>query len=282
MKATVVMRAHNDMPLLKTTLNALVNQSMEIHLVAFDNASQDGSLELLEQTASRVVHVPAGAYVPGKVLNEGMRRSDSDVVVFLNADCEPVDQFCLESLIAPFSDPVVGATFGRQMPRPDCSPLATRDLDDTYGDGVRQAAWRHCFSMACSAVRRCVWNEVPFDEKLKYSEDIAWSWQIRQKGLQIRYVPEARVYHSHNYTNQQWRKRQYGEGRAEAAIFDWSPWQRSFLRYSLLPFVRQLKDDLAYCIRTSQWHGIMASPGYRTAQMLGRRAGFLDGLRGGA
>jgi hypothetical protein len=37
----------------------------------------------------QLIDVPAGSYVPGKVLNHGMRISDSEFVVFLNSDCVP-------------------------------------------------------------------------------------------------------------------------------------------------------------------------------------------------
>jgi GT2 family glycosyltransferase len=275
---TIVMRAHNDMPLLAQTLASLRQQTVLWRLLGFDNASDDGSRELLRSHAYRVLHVPAGEYVPGEVLNRGMQESTSDIVVFLNADCEPVDEKWLENLLKPFRDPEVAAVFGRQMPRPDCLPLAALDIEQTYGEGAHQQKWRHCFSMASSAVRRSAWMRIPFDERLQYSEDIGWSWQIRQAGYKIQYAARSRVYHSHNYTARQWHKRQYGEGKAEACIFEWSNWQRSFLRYSFLPFLRQMTGDIRYSIQTHRWEGLLASPSYRLAQMVGRRKGFLAGL----
>jgi rhamnosyltransferase len=276
---TIVIRSHNDLPLLQRTLSALTGQDAAFELIAFDNASEDGGFELLEQYAKRVFDVPAGSYVPGRVLNRAMLEASSDIVVFLNADCEPFDSKWLSSLLKPFDNPRVGAAFGRQLPRPDCSPLAAKDTEATYGDGSGQEKWRHCFSMANCAIRRSLWQAVSFSETLSYSEDIAWSWEIRKSGFDIRYVPEACVFHSHNYSNKQWRKRQYGEGRAEATIFTWSAWQRSFLRYSLLPTVRQVGRDVLHCLSNRKWSGLLDIPSYRLAQMLGRREGFLVGLR---
>ena len=276
---TIVMRVHNDMPLLAKTLDGLQQQTLPWRLIGFDNDSRDGSRRVLEAHATKIFHVPEGQYVPGQVLNCGMREAGSDIVVFLNADCQPVDEHWLERLLEPFDDPQVAAVFGRQMPRPDCLPLAAHDIEATYGQGTRQDKWRHCFSMASSAVRHSAWERIPFDEGLQYSEDIGWSWQIRQAGYKIQYASESKVFHSHNYTASQWRKRQYGEGKAEARIFEWSGWQRSFVRYSLLPLMRQVTSDVRYSVKKGRWEGVLESLPYRFAQMHGRRKGFLDGLQ---
>ena len=61
MAPCVVMRAHNDMPLIEGTLEALAGQSIPFELVAFDNASTDGTREALARMATRIVDVPAGA-----------------------------------------------------------------------------------------------------------------------------------------------------------------------------------------------------------------------------
>jgi len=272
------MRARNDMPLLSETIAALASQKASFAFLAFDNASRDGSRQLLDRCADRVLDVPEGGYVPGHVLNRAMQVAASDIVVFLNADCAPRDENWLQLLVAPFDNPNVAATFSRQLPRPGCFPLAAHDTEAAYGDGSHQAAWRNCFSMASCAVRRSVWETVPFNEALRYSEDIAWTWAVRKAGYEICYVSASCVYHSHNYTKQQWRQRQFGEGKAEAVIFPWTRWQRSLLRYSIFPMLMQILRDLRYCASTGSLRALLHSPEYRFVQMMGRRQGFLAGF----
>ena len=62
-------------------------------------------------------------------------------------------------------------------------------------------------------------------------------------------------------------------------IFDWHPWERSFLRYSMLPFGRQVLNDWRYCLAQREFGYAFYSPFFRSAQFLGRRAGFIDGLK---
>lgn len=267
------------MPLIADTLAMVRRQDWPCELIVFDNESTDGTLEEVRRYADRVFHVPRGAYVPGRVLNRGMEVSHGEFVAFLNADCTPQHESWLRDLMAGFTDERVAAVFGRQTPRPDCSPLYARDTEGTYGDGARQKYWRHCFSMASSAIRRSVWEGAKFDEQLQYSEDIDWTWRVRQGGYSIRYVPGSVVVHSHNYSLRQYYKRQFGEGRAEAVIFDWSPWQRSLLRYSLLPYARCVAGDWKYCLGRMAFQAALYSPVLRLAQLLGRRTGFQAGLK---
>lgn len=280
MKPFVVMRSHNDMPLISETLRNLHEQSLPFELLCLDNESTDGTVEELKKFTSRIVNIPKGTYIPGRVLNLGMELTSGPHVAFLNSDCTPMHMEWLEKLLAGFGeDPKIAAVFGRQAPRPECKPLFAKDTDDTYGDGSRQKYWRHCFSMASSAISRTVWEESRFDENLQYSEDIDWTWKARKRGYLIKYVPDSVVTHSHNYTLKQVRKRHYGEGRAEAVIFDWSAWESSFVRYSLAPYARQILSDWRYCLKRGLVGSAFASPIVRLSQLVGRRRGFIEGLR---
>jgi len=274
----IVVRAHNDMPLIQETLKAVRRQPLPLRLLVMDNESTDGTAAVAHSLADKVINVRAGTYVPGKVLNQAMQETTSDQVVFLNSDCTPLDNRWLETLLEGFNADAVAAVFGRQLPRPDCLPLFAKDTEDTFGDGKRQASWKHCFSMASSAIGRTVWEKMAFNPALQYSEDIDWTWRAKQAGYQIRYCPESKVYHSHNYTLRQWHRRQYGEGRADAAIFDWEPWQRTWLRYSALPFIRQVTSDWKYAARNCSLQAVLHSPALRFVQMTGRRKGFHDGF----
>ena len=267
------------MPLLAETLDAVKTQTFPYELIALDNESTDGSVDELKKHTENIINIPAGTYIPGKVLNLAMEASHGELVVFLNSDCAPQHETWLENLLKGFNSDKVAAVFGRQIPRPDCDTLMVKDTEATFGDGSRQKFWRHCFSMASSAIRRSVWEQMRFNEDIQYSEDIDWSWRARQKGYEIKYVPDSIVMHSHNYSLRRYYRRQYGEGRAEAEIFGWSDWQRSLLRYSILPFGRSVLSDWKYCLKRGAFGSMIYSPFWRLSQLLGRKKGFNTGWR---
>ena len=70
--------------------------------------------------------------------------------------------------------------------------------------------------MATAAARRADLIEHPFDEAIRYSEDVEWA---HRRPIRIAYAPEAKVEHSHNYTLAELKKRFFGEGAADAVIF---------------------------------------------------------------
>lgn len=275
----VVVRAHNDLPLIEETLRGIRRQNTPCRILVMDNESSDGTTRIAEQLADQMIQVPAGTYVPGRVLNQAMHATRSEWVVFLNSDCTPLNDVWLDELIAGFEQENVAAVFSRQRPRPDCRALFAKDTEDTFGDGSRQEKWKHCFSMASSAVRRSVWETMPFNETIQYSEDIEWTWRLRKKDFAIRYCPASEVYHSHNYTLRQWFRRQVGEGKADAQIFEWTAWERNWIRYSAMPLARQILSDWTFALKTKTPDAFFHSPCLRFMQMLGRRKGFLDGLR---
>lgn len=273
----IVMRAHNDVELIEQTLEVLHRQTRPFELIALDNLSSDGTREMLAKFTDRIIDVPV--YVPGQVLNQGMIHTSGEIVVFLNSDCTPVDENWLENLLKGFSDGKVAAVFGRQIPRPDCKPLFAKDTEDTYGDGHRQKYWRNCFSMASSAIRRSVWDTIRFNENLCIAEDIDWTWRARQAGHTIEYVPDSVVVHSHNYPLRSFYRRQFKEGRDEALIYDLTPWERSLLRYSLLPLGRQVLSDWKYAVTTRTPSVLPYAPLLRLIQMIARRRGYRLGER---
>ncbi len=275
----VVLRSHNDMPVIEETLAGLEKQTVPFRLIGLDNASSDGTLEAVSEMADEVIHIPAGKYIPGRVLNIGMRATHGDTVVFLNSDCTPQHDTWLEELLAGMEVPHVAAVFGRQIPREDCVAPYIKDTEECYGDGEIQKSFLHMFSMASSAIQRDVWKQMPFSEELQYSEDIDWTWRARQRGYQIRYMKDSIVAHSHNYTLKQLFKRQFGEGCAEAQIFDMPASRRNFVRYTLLPYGMQVLRDWKTFARMGAWKHFIAAPVHRGVQHWGRRKGFNEGWR---
>lgn len=273
------MRSHNDMPVIAGTLRMLSRQTVPHELIVFDNDSSDGTLEEVKKYTDKVVRVPAGTYVPGRVLNDGMELSRGEFAVFLNSDCTPADEHWLENLLAGFKDERIAGVFGRQLAPAGCSLLVAKDIEETFGNHNRQHRWRQCFSMASSAIRRSVWRKIDFDENLLYSEELDWSHRARRLGYETSYVPDSIVMHAHSYTLEQFCKRQFGEGKAEALIFNWSSWRRSWFRYSFLPYSRQVLSDWLYCCPRLAFTEMIRSSVWRTAQLISRRSGFLVGLR---
>ena len=99
---SVVLRSKDEAWALKETLPALFNQSYkgDIQLIVIDSGSTDGSVELIEKAQPyRFKQIQPSDYVPGVVLNWGIRNATNEWIICLNADATPADDRWLEELL---------------------------------------------------------------------------------------------------------------------------------------------------------------------------------------
>jgi rhamnosyltransferase len=282
-RVAIAMRSYNDSAVIRGTLQAVAAQRYRhFALWNFDSSSRDGTLEIIREfnAAERIQQNDPKDYNPGRILNHAVATigDSADIIVFLNSDATPEGPDWLERLIAPLAESDVGAVYGRQTARPDCRELFRKDTERAFGDGRESAGWVHFFSMANAAARREVLLTHPFETAVQYSEDIEWSYRLRQSGLRIVYVPEAAATHSHNYTLAESYKRQFGEGKAEAWIFRRGELNTAFLRYMLLPAGMEVLRDLVWALRTRSLDAALHSVPLRLTQKWGRWRGLRAGL----
>jgi rhamnosyltransferase len=278
---SVVIRSKNDGGLIGATIRGVLRQEYPgpIELVHIDSGSTDDTVEIIRGfKPAKLIQIRADEYVPGVVLNRGMREARAPWVVFLNSDCEPANPVWLSELLAAaHADPGIGAAFGRQIPRPDCQAVYAHDYERCFGAARETARWDHFFSMANSVVNRTAWEEQPFREDLQYSEDDEWSRRLVAAGWQVPYAEQAAVVHSHNYTLAQAFRRCYGEAFALAALDTVDERTHNLFRTVLAGVASESIRDLRYCSRTGrllEWpHAVTV----RTAQRLGKLKGFQKG-----
>ncbi len=146
--------------------------------------------------------------------------TESPLLVFLSQDAVPATADWLDTLLAPLSDPRVGAVYGRQLAR-DTHLCERFFLEQTYppvpvrripNPGEASTLRGIFLSNVQSACRKEVWKQCPFDETLVMSEDQQWAKDILSRGYEIVYEPKAAVYHSHRYTLAQVFKRYFDSG----------------------------------------------------------------------
>lgn len=218
----VVMRCKNEMPYTERALEALASQrGVRARVLFLDCGSVDGSREIAQRRGVELRDVDPAKYVPGVVLNQGMEHTRSAIVAFINADAVALDAHALEALIEPLRrDPSAGASFARQIARPDADPYTQADYERAFGARAAQSVRRGVFfSMAAAAVRRRCWEGIRFDPTLSYSEDVDWVRRIGAAGWRVEYAASARFEHSHRYDLRAQFRRRRGEGRADRAIF---------------------------------------------------------------
>jgi len=213
MRASIVIRSKNEERFIGPVLRRVLEQefSEPYEVLVLDSGSQDRTVEIVRGFPVRFETIPAERFTFGSALNRGTSLARGEYVVFLSAHCVPCTRSWLRELTGPFAnDPRVVATYGRQEPIPGVNPLEERRLEQSYtlrADKTVQAS----FSNANSAVRKCVWQDFPFDEAIASGEDFLWASTLPAP-YTIQYVHEASVFHSHPLLLRYWRRRWYEEG----------------------------------------------------------------------
>ena len=271
---SVVMRSYNEAWALQDTLAALNAQAYpgDVELIIIDSGSSDGSEEIIKKFGPQIFHqIPKGTYVPGVVLNWGIRNARNEWVVFLNADACPADEHWLDELLkVAVETENLGAVFGRQIPRDDCWGVHAHDYKRCFGPDRDSDKWDHFFSMVSCATRKSIWEAYPFREDLQYAEDDEWSRRMKAEGLEIAFAEKSVAIHSHNYTAKQAYKRAYGDmlavSRAGTVPIASLPFIGTVCRGTLA----DLSRDWSYFSETRQPLSIARSIPIRFAQRYAR------------
>ena len=206
----------------------------EVELVVCDSGSQDGSPALARAHGATVFEIGRSDFSHGGTRNLLMERSHGDHVAFLTQDSEPADERWLARLRSGFDLAAdVGLTFGRYVPRPDASPMVSRELTDWFAgfapgghpriDRLDETERdlpardllgpRGFFTDANGCVAREAWRHVPF-RTIPYAEDHALAHDMLRAGYAKVCLPGAAVVHSHEYSELEWLRRSFDEARA--------------------------------------------------------------------
>lgn len=259
----VLIRAKNEVKDIGKTLQLVAEQSVPCEIVVVDSGSTDGTVELVKQCPQvKLVEMPPSEFTFGRSLNLGFTATQADVVICLSAHAFPCDREWVATLLQCFENPRVAGAYGRQVAQPDAYPTVARECSEFYTLERRiqnnpDNFDDRYFSNANSAIRRCCWEQYPFDETLPYSEDQDWAFQMLTLGYELIYEPGAAVYHSHNESLQQVFRRACREATAMRILHPTQIRLKTvigvFLRSVVADtkFILQHKKNLVWILRAS-------------------------------
>lgn len=215
----IVVVSYNSREHLRACVEPLAG-SPDIRLVVVDSASTDDTLDTIADLPVETVPLAENRGF-AHACNVGWRRSDAPFVLFLNPDAL-IDTRSIQRLVEAAQDASVGATapkivepdgtldfslrrfprlrstyaqaffLHRFFPRAEWSDELVRDVD-----AYERPASPEWASGACLLVKRSVLEEIGgFDDGFfLYCEDLDLCRRIREKGLELRYAPDAVATH---------------------------------------------------------------------------------------
>jgi rhamnosyltransferase len=193
-------------------LEALNTQTLRAEeILIIDSTSTNGTAELAQNHGYRVLKINKRDFDHGTTRNFGVAQTDSEFVVFLTQDAIPANKHMLAELIKPMkTDPSIAICYGRQLPKPDATPLERFAREFSYpaesilktSADIKTLGIRTFFcSDSCSAMRRAIFEEVGgFEGSVSTNEDMLFAARAMRAGYGVYYCAQAQVYHSHNFS----------------------------------------------------------------------------------
>jgi rhamnosyltransferase len=248
-RASVLIPVKNGGALLGEVLDAVLAQSTPwpLEVIVVDSGSSDGSVECARQRGVRVEAIPAAEFGHGRTRNYLASLSRGEFLVFITQDARPADEHWLRHLVEGCdSAPDVAGAFGPHRAHPGARHVTERELAEHFAGfgcalsrvrledrerfdrevGYRQ--WLHFFSNNNSCLRRSVWEKLPFPDVM-FAEDQTWMLAAIKAGYAKAFVPEAAVYHSHDFGVWETLQRNFDEASSFQRDFGYDM-QRSLAR----------------------------------------------------
>jgi rhamnosyltransferase len=182
-------------------------------IVIIDSGSTDATRKFAADAGARIVEWTE-PFNHGLTRDAGIAAATGDIVFLTVQDALPVGDDWLARMAAHFDDPKVAGVTSRQIPPPN-GPLELQikaQLDEQAGlasarvslaahPGYAQYTPKqrldlYHFDNVCSAVRRSVWEEIPFGS-CRYAEDYQWARKVLEAGHTIIRDTSAPVIHAH-------------------------------------------------------------------------------------
>ncbi|MBO6505228.1 MAG: glycosyltransferase [Kordiimonadaceae bacterium] len=256
-KASVVIPTLNAGSVLEGVLEAVVNQTTPwpFEVLVIDSGSTDGTLDTVAKHPSVRLHqIDKKDFNHGATRNLGAELTTGEFIAYLTHDAMPVNDRWLYNMVSSIEQfPNAAGAFGKHFAWPEASAYTKRDLNNHFqlfsglpiavSKSTDEKRWKakdqgwlqalHFYSDNNSCFRREVWEKIPY-RKVTFGEDQLWAWDIIKAGYQKVYAPQATVYHSHDYDEEETFER----SKIESAFF------KHFFDYELMKNEELLHDTI--------------------------------------
>lgn len=179
-----------------------------LHTQSYEGEKQ--ALPQIEGSNITVVPISKKDFDHGGTRKYGASLSDADILMFMTQDAVPADEYLIEKLLEPYKDPLVAASYARQLPADGDNIIEryTRHFNYPKKSRIKSKADKQelgiktifC-SNVCASYRNAVYKSLGgFVDRTIFNEDMLMAAAMIEANYRIAYAAEARVIHSHNYT----------------------------------------------------------------------------------
>lgn len=219
-KVSIVIRCYNEEQHIGRLLSGLMQQiEKNFEIIVVDSGSTDATVSIAFRYPVKVLSIKPENFSFGSSLNLGCQAARGDFIVIVSAHTYPVYQDWLERLLEPFGNPQVALVYGKQRGN-EITQYSEHQVFAKWFPEQSNFNQHHPFcNNANAAIRRTLWEQIPYNEALTGLEDLDWAKRVMQQGYSIAYSAEAEIIHVHEETSRGIYNRYRREAIAFKAIF---------------------------------------------------------------
>lgn len=274
-RVSAVIRAYNEARHIGRLLKGFEQQTVKpFEIILVDSGSTDDTVAIAEAFGCITVHIAKDEFSFGRALNRGCAAASGDLLLFASAHVYPVYNTYVEHIVNAFDRDGVAIVYGRQVGDERTKFSESRVMLQWFpGRNIWDQG--HPFSNnANAAVRRSLWEEMPYDETLTGLEDLDFAKKALERGHKIAYVADAPVVHVHEETWSTIRDRYRREAMAYARIVRGSSMS---LPKAIGLALSNIASDYRGAVKANRLRSnALSIPRFRFAQFIGAWHGFRE------
>jgi len=196
-RVSFVIRTKDESMWVGKVLQFLMDQTFrDFEIIIVDSGSTDKTLEIVKKFPIRLMQIKPEEFNYSYALNLGISKANGKYIGIISGHSIPVSDSWLSDGLKNFKDRKVAAISGNNssVPVGYFSRSLGRLFFKTYQKKLNFNPW---MTNTNSLIRKDLWEQYPFDEKLPECEDYDWASEMIARGYNVIKDPKFNVFHSH-------------------------------------------------------------------------------------
>lgn len=246
MDVSVIVPVFNGGKKIGKCVDALKRQKTEksFEIIIVDDGSTDRSLHGVEGDGIRVFKQPNQG--PGAARNLGVEKALGKIILFTDADCEPLENW-IDQMVSPLEKPCTSGVKGSYLTRQKglVARFVQLEYESKYERMKKDPFIDFVDTYAAGFIKKDFLSVGEYDARFPTPsvEDQEFSFRMWEKGYRMVFNPEARVYHTHSESLWNYMKKKFRIGFWKALVLKKHP--QKILRDSHTPQLLKLEMVLA-------------------------------------
>jgi len=216
---SIIIPSYNAEKTIIQALKGLENQTRkDFEVVVVDDGSTDSSFELVKSYKNKsglsirlIKQQNAG---PANARNIGVEHSAGDIIIFLDSDCLPPENW-VEEMVRPLNYKIAGCNCGYKVRNKES--LIARYIDYEIAKRHEKLIGKSIDTIGTYSASfiKSVFNEAGgFDPKYKAAsgEDFDFAFNVKKVGYDLFFIDKTFVYHHHPDSLKKYLKQQFSRG----------------------------------------------------------------------